>query len=801
MTEHAGRIRIALAGNPNCGKTTIFNNITGARQHVGNYPGVTVEKKEGTCRFEGRELLFVDLPGTYSLTARSLDEVVARNTIINEKPDVIVNVLDASNLERNLYLAAQLMELERPLVLALNMSDMAKEMGLKLDISKIAERTGAVVIETVGRNNIGTKELLEAVVRTTEEDRSVSPEVDYGEMLEPAVSELAETIRVCGTVTYPIRWAAVKLLEQDADVIEKICSFEGSQPIFEKAEELRTNLKDTVDLDIAFQEARHRFAVSVFNDALLEPVKRIETRSDKIDGILTHRILGLPIFLFIMWSLFTAVIELGAYPQDWLDQGIGLLAEFVTDITDEGPLQSLLVDGIIGGVGAVLSFLPLIVILFLGISFLEDTGYMARAAFVVDRVMRAVGLHGKSFIPMLLGFGCTVPAVMGTRILDNPRDRMVTILVSPFMSCSARLPVYTLLIGAFFPPEQGGTILFGVYLTGILLAVVLAKIFRKVLFAGEAEPFVMEMPPYHMPTLKSVLQHMWERSVLYVQKAGTFILAASVIVWFLVSYPEDVTYSRDFDAVREQVTATYEAKGDKILSDLGVTTEGDKEAVAALVEDIKATAGLHAEELDALAEEEAEGTSGSAETAAGADYVAADVPDVFADVRKSNEALFPAAWLLYENGNAMDGDIARVDLEQSSEKIQQSYAATFGKAIEPIIAPLGYDWKVGVALVAAMAAKEVLVSTLSTIYNVEIVDEEHADSLQEFLAADPNFSPLTALSLMVFVLIYPPCLAALAVIKRETNSWKWLGFVFLYSNAFAWLGAFLVYQIGRMLGY
>ncbi len=777
MAKHDNHsIRIALAGNPNSGKTTIFNNITGAKQHVGNYPGVTVEKKEGHCSHGGENLLFLDLPGTYSLTARSLDELVARNAIINEKPDVIVNVLDASNLERHLYLAAQLLELETPLVIDLNMVDVAEEMGITFDLRKLSDALGATIVNTVGRTNTGTKELLDAVCQVAKERPVSSVKVEYGEPLESKVEELIKTINECPQVMYPIRWLAVKLLENDSDVVDKVRAIEGTDGIIAKAQAIREELKDKVDLDVAFQEARHRFAVRVYNEVLLTSPGLVETKSDKIDKILTHRVLGLPIFLFIMWALFNLVFTLGAYPQDWLDGLIGQFGEWVTTVVPEGDLQSLLVDGIIGGVGAVLSFLPLIVILFLGISFLEDTGYMARAAFIMDRLMRAFGLHGKSFIPMLLGFGCTVPAVMGTRILDNPRDRMVTILVAPFMSCGARLPVYTLLIGAFFSEEIAGSVLFGVYAFGVLLAIIFAKLFRSTLFKGDTEPFVMEMPPYHMPTVKTVLIHMWDRAWLYIKKAGTFILAASILVWVLVSYPENVEYSKDYDLAREQVAVTYEQKAAEILKPLNVEKVEDSEAVSGILEEMSTLVSA-AEEAG---EEVGEGT--------------------FVVIKEKQPQLYPIAFALYENNLAMDEEISALDNEQSSEKLSQSYAAVFGKAIEPAIRPLGFDWKIGVGLVAGMAAKEVVVSTLGTIYAVA-ADEEDDSGLREILANDPDFSPLAAVSLMIFTLIYPPCLAALAVIKRELGSWSWLAFVTIYSTGLAWLCSFIIYQGGKMLGF
>ena len=785
-----GQIRIALAGNPNCGKTTMFNNITGAKQHVGNYPGVTVEKKEGHTNFDGHELLFIDLPGTYSLTARSLDELVARNVIVNDNPDVIVNVLDASNLERNLYLAAQLLELEKPMVIALNMSDVAEDMGIKYDLKKMAEMTGATIVSTVGRTNIGTKELLEATVSVAASQKAPGVTINYGDLLEGKISELVEELKQAGTVTYPLRWVAVKLLEKDADVIGKVMRFENTETVIEKAKAIREEIKDQVDLDVVFQEYRHRFAVEVYNACLTQAPTQLETRSDRYDKILTHRILGLPIFMVVMWLLFNFVNTVGAIPQGWIEDGFTALQAWVVTVIPEGQLQSLISDGIIAGVGAVLSFVPLILLLFLGISFLEDTGYMARAAFVIDRVMRACGLHGKSFIPLLLGFGCSVPSVMGARILDNYKDRMVTILITPFMSCSARLPVYTLFAAAFFPPEWAGTVVFGVYALGIVFGIVFAKIFRKYLFAGEAEPFVMELPPYHLPTLKATLTHMFERGIMYLKKAGTFILAASILVWFITTYPMDVEYSKDYDALHDQVAQTYEMKDAETLAHFGITTDEQKDQVNEIVDNMKSTvedATSQAEENEEDAPEiEVEDDS--------------EAPELFNDIKEQNEQLFPVAWAMYKNQANLDDENQKIDEEQKSEKLEQSYAAMFGKAINPILKPLGFDWKIGVSLVAGLAAKEVVVSTLGTIYAVG-GDTDHPQALTDYLQNDPHFTPLIALTLMLFILIYPPCIAALAVIKRETGSWKWMLFMFCYENAFAWIACFIFYNIGLALGF
>ncbi len=632
--------------------------------------------------------------------------------------------------------------------------------------------------------------MLEATVSVAASQKAPGVTINYGDLLEGKISELVEELKQAGTVTYPLRWVAVKLLEKDADVIGKVMRFENTEAVIEKAKAIREEIKDQVDLDVVFQEYRHRFAVEVYNTCLTQAPTQLETRSDRYDKILTHRILGLPIFMVVMWLLFNFVNTVGAIPQGWIEDGFTALQAWVVTVIPEGQLQSLISDGIIAGVGAVLSFVPLILLLFLGISFLEDTGYMARAAFVIDRVMRACGLHGKSFIPLLLGFGCSVPSVMGARILDNYKDRMVTILITPFMSCSARLPVYTLFAAAFFPPEWAGTVVFGVYALGIVFGIVFAKIFRKYLFAGEAEPFVMELPPYHLPTLKATLTHMFERGIMYLKKAGTFILAASILVWFITSYPMDVEYSKDYDALHDQVAQTYEMKDAETLAHFGITTDEQKDQVNEIVDNMKSTvadATTQAEDAgEAAPEIEVEDDS--------------EAPELFNDIKEQNEQLFPVAWAMYKNSANLDDENQKIDEEKNSEKLEQSYAAMFGKAINPVLKPLGFDWKIGVSLVAGLAAKEVVVSTLGTIYAVG-GDTDHPQALTDYLQNDPHFTPLIALTLMLFILIYPPCIAALAVIKRETGSWKWMLFMFCYENAFAWIACFIFYNIGLALGF
>ena len=492
--------------------------------------------------------------------------------------------------------------------------------------------------------------------------------------------------------------------------------------------------------------------------------------------------------------MFTVVIDIGAYPQDWLEKGFGMLGDWLNNVIVDEQLRSLVVDGAIGGVGAVLSFVPLIVLLYLFISIIEDSGYMARAAFLIDRLMRSFGLHGKSFIPLILGFGCNVPGVMAARTLDNERDRMVTILALPFMTCGARLPVYTLLIAAFFGASgYGGTVLFGIYLLGIIVSIVLALILRRTEFKGDREPFVMELPPYHIPTLKGVLMHMWERTILYLKKAGTIILGASILVWFLTAYPMDVDYSQDYDAAKDAVTATAEQQQSQILASYGLSSMEDNEELNNMYNDM-IQAQKDADDAAAAEDQDVSDVQQAAEAQAKPEY-----PDAFADLQQENPTVYAQALPLFDVQKAADDATADLDSQQNAEKIGQSYAARLGRVIEPAIRPLGFDWKIGVGIIACTAAKEVMVSTLATIYSVQ-ADDKHEAGLVTYLANDPDFNQAVALSLMVFTLLYMPCVATLAVIKRETNSWKWMGFSAGLGLVLAYVFAFATYHLALLAG-
>ena len=552
--QHRENMTVALAGNPNSGKTSIFNSLTGARQHVGNYPGVTVEKKEGECAYDGRRLHLVDLPGTYSLTAYSLEEIIARNFIIEERPDVVVDIVDASSLERNLYLATQFIELGVPLVIALNMSDVAQARGQRVDEAMLSRLLGCPVVPTVGSRGRGMPELLAAIVQLGEEERHTRPEqIDYGKEIQDELAHLRAVIEADHTLTakYSPQWLALKLIERDEEIERVVRTSAGqSDEILDAASRSCEHLKGIFgeEPEDVVADRRYGFANGAFRESVTAAAEDRLTHSDLIDAITCNRVLGLPVFLGLMYLVFQLTFTLGEAPMGWIESLFGWAGQSISALWPEGSesaLKSLLVDGVIGGVGGVLVFLPNIVLLFLAIAFLEDSGYMARAAFIIDRLMHKIGLHGRSFIPMLIGFGCNVPGIMATRTLESRRDRLTTILVLPLMSCGARLPIYALIIPAFFPAALHAPMLWTIYMIGIALAIICAKILRTAVFRGEGVPFVMELPPYRLPTLRGVAIHMWERAWLYVKKAGTVILGISVLMWAMTSYPKKMRADAD----------------------------------------------------------------------------------------------------------------------------------------------------------------------------------------------------------------------------------------------------------------
>lgn len=563
-------ITIALAGNPNSGKTTVFNSLTGSRQHVGNYPGVTVEKKEGYRDHKGYRVRVVDLPGTYSLTAHSLEELIARHYVVEEKPDVVVDILDATNLERNLYLAVQFMELGARLVLALNMSDLAKAQGYEIDRKQLSVLLGCPVLQTVATKDEGMDELLDAAICQGNETCDLpSVTVKYGREIEEEIGRLSSLLQRSAELAgnHSPRWLAIKLLENDPEVralVRRRCgnSDEVLDAVQRSTQHLEAVFGDAPEIIIA--DRRYGFISGACRESVRATVQSRYDMSERIDSVLTNRIIGLPLFIGLMYLVFQFTFTLGAPVMELLEKLFGWIGAIISSLwaaESESALKSLLVDGIVGGVGSVLAFLPNIMFLFLAIAILEDSGYMARAAFIMDRIMHKVGLHGKSFIPMLLAFGCTVPAIMATRTLEHRTDRLTTILVLPLISCGARLTIYAMMIPAFFPLAWRARVLWILYITGILLALLSAKLIRVTFLRGEATPFVMELPPYRMPTVRGVAIHMWERSYMYVKKAGTIILAVSIILWALMSYPKSSRVEKTYDAKMAEVHKALAANG------------------------------------------------------------------------------------------------------------------------------------------------------------------------------------------------------------------------------------------------
>ncbi len=721
------KINIALVGNPNSGKTTTFNSLTGARQHVGNYPGVTVEGKEGFCSHQGYEITVMDLPGTYSLSAYSEEEVVTRKLLLQGDLDVIVDIVDASNLERNLYLAVQLMELDTPIVITLNMIDVAKTRGFNTDFEHLSQLLGVPVIPTVASNKEGMTELLRTVVKIYEGKCERKPvRIDYGAEVEEELEKVEQLLaaRTDLIKDYPLRWLAVKLLENDKEVVKIILQQTEAKYIMPGVDQSRQHLERIFRDDAAtvITDRRYGFIEGAYHESTqITPSERADV-SELIDRVLTNRVLSFPIFFGLMWAVYQLTFLVSEAPTHWIELGIDWLGTAIGRLLPAGFFKSMLIDGVIGGVGNVLILLPPIMMLFLAIAILEDSGYMARVAFIMDRVMHKMGLHGKSVIPMIIGFGCGVPAIMATRTLNSRKDRMITMLIVPLMSCSARFPVYAMLIEAFFDGKQAGNVLFSIYVLGMGLAVLMARLFRRYLFPGPSAPFVMELPPYRMPTLTGLAIHMWERLRLYVKKAGTLILAASIIIWFLGKFPYNKQLADEYTARRGAMKTEFRQQRQQISPE--------------------AQEGLY---------------------------------------QKQRERL------------------NLLEKQYSVEMSSQTFAGHIGKSLVPFLRPLGLgDWKVGMALFSGFVAKEIVVSTFGTLYQLGEVGEDSL-SLRQAIRQDPVFNPLTAYTFMVFILLYVPCISTLAVLKKESGSWRWPLFTIAYTTSLAWIAAFIVYQGGLLL--
>lgn len=713
--EQSKIIRIALVGNPNSGKTSLFNVASGTHERVGNYSGVTIDAKKTKFKYKEYTFHLTDLPGTYSLSAYSPEELYVRKQIVEGIPDVIINVVAASNLERNLYLTTQLIDMDAITVIALNMYDELEKSGATFDYNHFAEMIGYPVVPTVAKSRKGIPELFDKVIEVYERRNPVARHIhiNYGEEIETGIGHVKKQLKEEKQIGLDtsLRYLSILLLEGDTVAEKTVASFPLARKILNErdihAKYIKEDFKE--DVETAFADARYGFITGALKKTYKEGKNDTLRITHWIDRFVTNRFLGYPVFFLFMFLMFECTFFLGKYPMQWIEDLVWLFGQLIDAHLSAGPLKDLLIDGIIGGVGSVIVFLPNIVILYLFISFMEDTGYMARAAFIMDKFMQKMGLHGKSFIPLIMGFGCNVPAIMSTRIIESRNTRLITILVNPLMSCSARLPVYILFAGTFFP-KQEGLVLFGLYLTGIGLAVGVSRLFKKFLIRGEDLPFVMELPPYRLPTWKAMSRHIWDRTSQYLKKMGGIILLASIIVWFLEYYPQN--------AERNQ---QYENRLAAITNDSRLTPEESRRLIS--------------------------------------------------DINK----------------------------QYKEEQKQNSYIGRIGQAIEPVIQPLGFDWKIGASLVSGMAAKEIIVSTLGILYTGDETDDV---SLKERLRnerytnGNEVYSPWVALSFLLFVLIYFPCIATLAVIKNETNSWKWALFSIGYTTVLAWLVAFGVYRIG-----
>ncbi|MBR2451798.1 MAG: ferrous iron transport protein B [Rikenellaceae bacterium] len=675
------QINVAIVGNPNSGKTSLFNALSGSSEHVGNYSGVTVDAKVGHFSYKGYKFNITDLPGTYSLAAYTPEEVYVRRHLFNEMPDVIINSVVASNIERNLYLTTELIDLNQRVVVALNMYDELKASGATLDYEHLGAMMGVPMVPTVARIGSGLEELLDTVIDMFEGRNKIARHIHigYGAVMEENISSLAEMIRPSDQLPkqFPVRYWAVKLIEGDKEALSALSSCEGFEEWENAGRKAASNIEKEMgkDVETTVSDAKYGFIAGALEETMTEPTRDTSRSTRRIDRLVANKWLGFPLFLFIVWLMFYTTFTLGAYPQEWIERGFALLGEWVGDVLPDGPLRSLLVDGIIGGVGSVAVFLPNILILYLFISLMEDSGYMARAAFIMDKVMHRMGLHGKSFIPLIMGFGCNVPAIMATRTIESHSSRLITVLISPFMSCSARLPVYILLAGTFFP-QYASLILVGLYLCGILVAGITARVLRAVKFGKDETPFVMELPPYRIPSFWATMRHMWDKCEQYMRKIGTVVLLATIVVWFLGYYPR----------VDESVLAT--------------------------------------------------------------------TPNP-------------------------------VEMQQ-----EQSFVGHIGRAIEPVMSPLGLDWRASVALLTSIPAKELVVSTLGVLY-----DTDTEGCLEGALRASDTFTPASALAFMVFILLFFPCIATVATIRSETRSNGWAAFTVLYNTAVAWLLAWLTYVV------
>lgn len=705
-----GKIKIALLGNPNCGKTTLFNTLTGAKQHVGNWSGVTVEKIEGKFKYKGYEFEIVDLPGIYSLEPNSIEEIVSRNYIVEEEPDVIINIVDGTTLERSLYLTSQLMELETNIFMAINMYDEVEKKGIKIDLKKLATFLNNEVTPIIAKNKKGVNELLDAIIEKSQKGikKEINRNLVYNKDIEKSIKKITEILGKNNELDkkYSLRWLSITLLKNDEKILEIISKLEKGNEIKKDVDIEKERLKKILGEDASniITEEKYGFAMGLTRECV--KTKKIDfTKIDfteKVDNIILNKWLGLPIFAAILWLTFTLTFNVGAYFSDFIESGVSGIASIVDNLMNAGILKDLIVDGIIGGVGGILVFLPQIVLLFLMIAILEDSGYMARVAFIMDRAMHFLGLHGKAFISLFMGFGCNVPGIMAARSLENEEDRIVTALVNPFMSCSARLPVYILIAGVFFK-KNAGNVIFSIYTLGIIVAIVTAKLLKTFFFKSESVPFVMELPPYRTPTAKSLLIHMWDRASMFLKKMGGVILVGSILIWVLGYFPTNVKYSEN----------------------------------------------IQKQEIEILQ---------------------------------------------LENNEEKAKLIEKLENSKKLEKVEKSYIGQIGHVIEPVFRPLGMGWREAVALGTGIVAKEVVVSTISVLYGS---GGETGEGLAKKMK-DNGMNKAVGYALMVFVLLYVPCVATIAAIRRETNSLKWTIFSVSYGILVAYIFSFIAYRVGSL---
>lgn len=742
-------INLVLVGNPNSGKTSIFNYISGSRENVGNYPGVTVEAKKAKFKYNGYTFNLVDLPGTYSISAYTPEEVFVREFIVSDKTDIVVNVVDSSNLERNLYLTTQLLDIDVPMVLALNMYDELEKSGNKLEYEKLGEMIGTPFVPTVGKKGEGMKQLLDCVIRVYENAEPLIRHIhiNYGTAIEESIDLIEPLVEKSNHFPKHLhtRYIALKLLEKDSDYLKIVAEHKE----LSKLKEIVLNELNRIEnlhsepIENTIADIRYGFIKGALKETyeLAETDKASMNLSERIDQIITHKYFGLPIFVFILWLMFYTTFYLGGYLMEWIEMGVEYIGYLSMKLLPNGIFQDLIAEGIIGGVGGVIVFMPNIVILFMFIALMEGTGYMARIAFIMDRLMHKVGLHGKSFIPLIMGFGCNVPAIMATRTLENKSDRILTMLIIPLMSCSARLPVYLLLITAFFP-KNPALILLSIYLIGLLFATLFALLFKKLFFNKTEAPFVMELPPYRMPTLKVTMVYMWLRASMYLKKMGGIILIASIIIWFLGYFPRNVSYSKNYDEEFNKVEMKYEQ--------------------------IAQTEVFGEQELEIIKQE------------------------------KINELT----------------DLVQ---ERELERHSKTYIGMMGRAIEPVMRPLGFDWRLSIGLLSGFPAKEVIISTMGVLFQEYELDPDNPDvnnpivkvgSLQDRIASaafmdekdngKPLFTQVSAFAFLIFVLFYFPCTAAVVAIHKEAGRFLWTSIAIVYTTVFAWLMAYGVNQIGNL---